>query len=105
MGTWNGLNNQPSFNAEMMLLLTDGTVMCHEFQTNRWHALKPDANGSYRNGSWSSLASMPDNAGIPAAFGGPTNAPTFFASAVLATALFSSPAASITWLSTRPPTS
>jgi hypothetical protein len=30
MGTWHPLANQPTFNAETMLLLTDGTVMCHE---------------------------------------------------------------------------
>ena len=84
MGTWSGLSNQPSFNAEQMLLLTDGTVMCHEFQTNRWHRLTPDANGSYVNGSWSDIQSMPDNSSIPSSSGGPTNAPTFFASAVFA---------------------
>jgi hypothetical protein len=33
---------------------------------------------------WSSLASLPDNSGIPAAKGGPTNAPLYFCSAVLA---------------------
>jgi hypothetical protein len=83
MGTWNGLNNQPSFNADTMLLLTDGSVMCHEVSSKNWHRLSPDSSGSYINGSWSSLASLPDNAGIPAASGGPTNAPLYFASAVL----------------------
>ncbi len=83
MGSWNGLANQPSFNADTMLLLTDGTVMCHETSSKNWHKLTPDANGSYRNGTWSNLASLPDNSNIPASSGGPTQAPLYFASAVL----------------------
>jgi hypothetical protein len=66
-----------------MLLLTDGTVMVHELNTAHWHRLTPDSSGNYVNGSWSSLASLPDNSGIPVAKGGPTNAPLYFASAVL----------------------
>jgi hypothetical protein len=30
MASWNALSNQPSFSADTMLLLTDGTVMCHQ---------------------------------------------------------------------------
>ncbi|MGB6795759.1 MAG: kelch repeat-containing protein, partial [Xanthobacteraceae bacterium] len=66
-----------------MLLLTDGTVMVHELNTSHWHRLTPDSSGNYVNGSWSTLASLPDNNGIPASKGGPTNAPLYFASAVL----------------------
>ncbi len=34
-------------------LLTDGTVMCHEFGTNHWHRLSPDPTaGTYVNGRW-----------------------------------------------------
>lgn len=58
--------------------------MVHELNTAKWHRLTPDSSGSYVNGSWSSLASLPDNSGIPATKGGPTNAPLFFASAPLA---------------------
>ena len=83
MGSWSGLNNQPSFNADTMLLLTDGTVMCHETSSQNWHKLTPDSNGSYANGTWSDLAPLPDNSGIPASAGGPTQAPLYFASAVL----------------------
>ncbi len=83
-GTWTTLNNQPSFNADTMLQLTDGTVMCHEVSSKNWHRLTPDASGSYVNGTWSSLASLPDNSSISNALGGPTNAPLYFASAVLA---------------------
>jgi hypothetical protein len=83
MASWQSLKNQPSFAADTMLLLTDGTVMVHELNTANWHRLTPDHSGNYINGSWSSLASLPDNSGIPAAKGGPTNAPLYFASAVL----------------------
>lgn len=84
MSKWDALKNQPSFNADSTLLLTDGSVMVHEFQSNKWHKLSPDANGSYVNGSWSDMAPMLDNSAIPTSSGGPTYAPTFFASAVFA---------------------
>ncbi len=83
MSSWGPLKTQPSFAADTMLLLTDGTVMVHELNTSHWHRLTPDDSGSYVNGSWSDLASLPDNSGIPTAKGGPTNAPLYFASAVL----------------------
>ncbi len=57
-GTWHSLNNQPAFNTSTMLLLTDGRVMVQEENTKHWHALRPDANGSYTNGTWESLADM-----------------------------------------------
>lgn len=40
-GTWSDLNNQPGVNLDTMLLLTDGRVLCHEFQSKNWHT--PDA--------------------------------------------------------------
>ena len=77
----------PSGFASTCLLLTDGTVMCHEYNTNRWHRLKPDINGSYQNGSWDvpgfTVADMP-NANDPTI--GCVNCPyqpLYFASAVL----------------------
>ena len=86
---WTGLANAfPSGHAEHCLLLTDGTVMCHEYNTNRWHRLKPDINGSYQNGSWDvpgfTVADMPN--GNDATFGcvNCVYRPLFFASAVLA---------------------
>ncbi|HEY4920980.1 MAG TPA: kelch repeat-containing protein, partial [Xanthobacteraceae bacterium] len=53
-----------------MLLLTDGTVMCQNSDSNQWWKLKPDIAGSYVNGTWSALANGP-------------NSPLYFASAVL----------------------
>jgi FG-GAP-like repeat len=82
-GTWQPLNNQPTFDTDTMLLLTDGRVLCHEVDSNNWHSLKPDSSGSYVNGDWSQLASMLDNPTMPVSMGGPTYAPLYFASAVL----------------------
>jgi hypothetical protein len=87
-GSWTPLVNQPKFFAGTMLLLTDGTVLCHDEGagnggTSDWWKLAPDANGSYAKGGWSKVASIPNNNAIPKAQGGPTNAPLYFASAVL----------------------
>jgi hypothetical protein len=57
-GWWIKLANNPGFDASTMLLLTDGRVMCQEQGGLRWKALKPDASGSYINGTWSDLAPM-----------------------------------------------
>jgi hypothetical protein len=70
-GTWQPLNNQPTFNPSTMLLLTDGTVMVQSYCSNNWWRLAPDATGSYVNGTWSRLADSP-------------TAPMYYASAVLA---------------------
>jgi len=88
---WTGLTNPfPSGFAQHCLLLTDGTVMCHESGTNRWHRLKPDINGSYQNGSWDvpgfTVANMPNGTDTTTLGGGCAPcvyAPLFFASAVL----------------------
>ena len=55
---WQRLTNQPPFDTDTALLLTDGTVMVHEYGNNNWWRLTPDINGSYLNGTWSQLASM-----------------------------------------------
>ncbi len=66
-GTWHTLNHlAPHYNAGVMLLLTDGTVMCKTSsggsgQGTRWDKLTPDINGSYRNGTWTTLAAMNDD--------------------------------------------
>jgi hypothetical protein len=68
-----------------MLLLTDGTVFCHEFESKNWYRLIPDSAGDYdtAGAQWKPAAPLPDNPIIPANKGGPTNAPLYFASAVL----------------------
>ena len=72
--SWQSLNNPAGFNAGAMLLLTDGSVLVHSEQNNsqNWYKFTPDINGSYVNGTWSQVATMP--AGY---------APLYFGSAVL----------------------
>lgn len=65
-GTWNALTNSaPHYNAGVMLLLPDGTVMCKTSSSGTygkvWDKLTPDATGSYANGTWTSLAAMADD--------------------------------------------
>ena len=67
------LVNQPPDGAGIGFLLTDGTVMFQGNSTTDWAKLTPDKSGSYVNGTWSSLASLPSG-----------YAPLYFASAVLA---------------------
>lgn len=80
-GSWQPLNNKATFDVDAMLLLTDGSVMCHEYRTLNWHKLVPDKDSDYANGTWHTLSPMPNNA--PAGENGPANAPLYFASAVL----------------------
>lgn len=80
-GPWTKLNNTPSFSVDTMLLLTDGSVMCHEYETANWHKLVPDAKGDYVKGTWEAMTPLPANAPIPQ--NGPVDAPLYYASAVL----------------------
>ena len=57
-GTWHGLVHQPTFNTSTMILLSDGRIMVQEEATAHWHALAPDSQGSYIDGTWSPLADM-----------------------------------------------
>jgi hypothetical protein len=61
----------PFFSAGTALLMTDGTVLIHDNNSN-WYRLTPDKTGNYVNGTWSRSAPLP--AGY---------APLYFASAVL----------------------
>jgi hypothetical protein len=79
--TWQTVTNPAPFNAGAMVLLTDGTVMVHSEPNcltctgtdySSWYKLTPDASGSYVNGTWTKVASLP--AGY---------APLYFSSAVL----------------------
>ena len=69
-GSWTSLTNQPNFNANHMMLLSDGTVLVQAVTSANWYKLSPDPFGSYVNGTWTALANGP-------------NGPTYFASAVL----------------------
>jgi hypothetical protein len=77
-GTWAtvGSSGGPS-NAGTMLLLTDGSVLCHDEPnsgaasgSDRWYKLVPDVMGHYETGTWTRLADGP-------------NSPLYFVCAVL----------------------
>jgi len=69
---WQNLKHPPTFFSDTAMLLTDGTVIVHEYCTPNWHRLTPDLTGSYVNGTWSKINSMPSD-----------YAPLYFASEVL----------------------
>lgn len=58
--TWTKLTNAPSGTVELMLLLTDGTVLAHsqDLPGSVWRKLTPSANGSYATGTWTDVARM-----------------------------------------------
>jgi hypothetical protein len=78
---WSTVNNVPA-SLDTMLLLTDGSVMAHGYQSSNWYRLIPK-NGSYANGNWKQTASMLSDSNLTATMNGPTYAPLFFGSAVL----------------------
>jgi hypothetical protein len=59
-GVWTRLTRNAPAGINLMLLLSDGSVMCarNDGSTigNGWYRLTPDASGSYINGTWSTLA-------------------------------------------------
>jgi hypothetical protein len=77
---WTALKNPPPFGTPgTMLVASDGTVLVHDEPdnnvtggTNQWWRLTPAANGSYIDGTWSKIASMPAD-----------YSPLYFASAIL----------------------
>jgi hypothetical protein len=71
--TVQALVNQPPDGLGISFLLTDGTVVTQGNGFSDWAKLTPDKNGSYVNGTWTQIASLP--AGY---------VPDAFASAVLA---------------------
>jgi hypothetical protein len=73
-GGWTKIVNPPPHALGAILLLTDGTVLAHNEDNDftAWYRLTPDKNGSYVNGTWSAVGSLPA-----------TYAPLYFGSVVL----------------------
>jgi hypothetical protein len=71
--SWTPLTTQPKFRPTTSLLLTDGRVLVQDAMTpsNFW-TLTPDMSGSYLNGTWTQVASLPKGYG-----------PLYYSSAVL----------------------
>jgi hypothetical protein len=61
VGTWTPLANLAPDSVGLMLLLSDGTVMCQQYSDTNWYRLTPDTNGSYVNGTWTTNAPMHDS--------------------------------------------
>ncbi len=74
-GTWTAVTAAPAALANP-LLLTDGTVIASRVDAAQWYKLTPDINGSYSNGTWSRIASLP-------VIDGTQYAPLYHSSAVL----------------------
>jgi len=71
--TVTNLKNPPPDGAILAFVLTDGTVLAQASGLFDWYKLTPDNTGSYVNGTWTQVASLPSN-----------YQPDAFASAVLA---------------------
>jgi hypothetical protein len=66
---WQALNNQPPFTTNACnggvpgagnpLLLTDGSVIVQDAGCPDWWRLTPDSSGSYANGTWTQIATLP----------------------------------------------
>jgi hypothetical protein len=56
---WTTINHAPPAGVSLCFLLTDGGVMCQS--GSAWYKLTPDITGSYLNGTWSTLASLPSS--------------------------------------------
>lgn len=60
-GTWTAVKNlAPHYNQGVCLLMTNGTVICHNSNDGGygrgWDRLTPDIHGSYANGTWDTIA-------------------------------------------------
>src|SRR5438094_4864464 len=80
---WTTLTNAPPNYLSTCLQLTDGSAMCHRYNTNQWWRLIPDNLGSYADGTWSATAPMPDGTDTSGSCAPCVYAPLYYASAVL----------------------
>ena len=75
-GTWTPTTKKPVSAVAHALLLNDGSVLVNSFffsnHNDPWYRLKPDATGSYINGTWSNAGTLPTGYN-----------PLYFASALL----------------------
>jgi hypothetical protein len=67
-GGWTTLTNSPGVALQNPLLMTDGTVIATRACSGQWYRLTPDITGSYLNGAWTQIATMPS--GYAPLFGG-----------------------------------
>lgn len=61
VGYFTQMANSPTSDVQLMLLLSDGTVMAQTTDGTTWYHLIPDASGNYANGRWTNdIALMHD---------------------------------------------
>lgn len=60
-GTLKTLTHQPPDGGIITMLLTDGTVLAQGYNDSDWWKLTPDNKGSYVNGTWKQVASLPSD--------------------------------------------
>jgi|GEM_PF-1668812 len=60
-GAWTPLTRPAPGGVALMLLLSDGTVMCQNSGNTGWYRLTPNLLGSYVNGTWTTQAPMHDS--------------------------------------------
>ena len=65
--TVQSLKHQPPDGMQFSFQLTDGTVLAQGFNDSDWWKLTPDNTGSYVNGTWTQVASLPSGY-VPDAF-------------------------------------
>ncbi len=53
------LKHQPADGIQLTFQLTDGTVLGQGYNDTDWYKLTPDNTGSYVNGTWTQVASLP----------------------------------------------
>jgi hypothetical protein len=61
--TWTTLKNKAPFDASTALQLTDGRILVQAYGASQYYTLTPDNTGSYVNGTWTEVASLPSNYG------------------------------------------
>jgi hypothetical protein len=60
LGTWQTLSAKPlPFYPQAAMVLTDGSVMLQQVTSDTWWRLRPDASGSYTNGTYEQTPPMP----------------------------------------------
>ena len=57
--SWSKLTSPAPSSIQLMVQMTDGTILVQSYDGQSWMKLTPDATGSYINGTWSTLASAP----------------------------------------------
>src|SRR5947209_6270683 len=53
---WKPMTNPAPASIQLMVQMTDGTILVQSYDGQTWMKLTPDAYGSYVNGTWTTVA-------------------------------------------------